>query len=53
MSEEKMEAFAEHILTECVKEGFTIAEVRQIPNVLKFEIEDQVSRILDTTMFSC
>lgn len=45
MSDEKVKTFALHILEECVKEGLTIAEVRLVPQALRFAIEDQILKI--------
>lgn len=45
MSDTKVKAFAARILQECEQEGFTIKEALQIPQELKFVLDDRVKEI--------
>lgn len=43
MDQEKVKAFAEHILEECAQEGLTIAEALRVPQELQFAIRDLIT----------
>lgn len=43
--DEKVKTFVTHILQECEQEGFTLTEALQIPQELKFALEECVSAI--------
>lgn len=45
MREEKIKAFVTHIVEECEQEDFTLAEAFQIPQLLRFALNDRVEKI--------
>lgn len=53
MPEDKLKTFAAHILEECAQEGFTIAEVKRLPQELRFLVGAQISEIHEQAKFTC
>lgn len=52
MREERVTAFVARIVEECAQEGLTIEEVLQIPQLLRFSVNDCVEKINRKTEFS-
>lgn len=45
MNTEKVKAFVAHIVEECEQEGFVLEEALQIPQFLRFALNDRVREI--------
>lgn len=52
MRNEKLNAFVGSILLMCECEGFTVAEVYQLPQLLRHAVEDRMMEIRTETKFS-
>lgn len=45
MKQEKVKALAARIVEECEQEGLTVAEAKELPQLLKFALNDRVEEL--------
>ena len=43
---DKVKAFTAHILEECEREAFTVAELRRLPQELRFAVNTKIEDVL-------